>query len=88
MALGASLLVSYTRARGEALGVLCRGGVMQRAERLVLLALAALADAPVTAWLGWAPGMLLAWAVAVIAAGALGTAIYRTASISRQLGER
>lgn len=88
LALGASLLVSYTRARGEALGVLCRGGVMQRAERLVLLALAALADAPVAEWLGWAPGTLLAWTVALIAAGAMGTAIYRTASIARQLGER
>ncbi len=45
LALGGSLLVSYTRARGEALGVSCRGGVMQRAERLELLALAALLDA-------------------------------------------
>lgn len=34
--LGASM-VSYTRARAEGLGVDCRTGVMQRAERLVLL---------------------------------------------------
>jgi CDP-diacylglycerol--glycerol-3-phosphate 3-phosphatidyltransferase len=32
-----STMVSYTRARAEGLGVDCRVGVMQRAERLVLL---------------------------------------------------
>lgn len=36
--LGATM-VSYTRARAEALGVDCRGGMMQRAERLVALLL-------------------------------------------------
>jgi CDP-diacylglycerol--glycerol-3-phosphate 3-phosphatidyltransferase len=30
-------MVSYTRARAEGLGVDCRVGIMQRAERLVLL---------------------------------------------------
>ena len=38
-----SLLVSYTRARGESLGVLCKEGLMQRAERLVLTILVLLA---------------------------------------------
>lgn len=33
----ASFLVSYTRARAEALGLECRIGIMSRAERLVLL---------------------------------------------------
>jgi CDP-diacylglycerol--glycerol-3-phosphate 3-phosphatidyltransferase len=33
----ASFLVSYTRARAEALGLDCRIGIMSRAERLVLL---------------------------------------------------
>ena len=32
-----STMVSYTRARAEGLGVACRVGMMQRAERLVLL---------------------------------------------------
>jgi CDP-diacylglycerol---glycerol-3-phosphate 3-phosphatidyltransferase len=32
-----STMVSYTRARAEGLGIECRVGVMQRAERLVLL---------------------------------------------------
>lgn len=88
LALGASLLVSYTRAKGDALGVQCRGGVMQRAERLVLLALAALLDGPVTRRAGWPPGTLLAVAVAIIAVGALGTAVYRTVRIASELGER
>lgn len=88
LALGASMLVSYTRARGEGLGILCRGGVMQRAERLVLLGLASIFDAPIAAAGGWSPGMPVAAAVVLIAAGALGTAIYRTLEISRQLGER
>jgi hypothetical protein len=34
-AIGGSLMVSYTRARGEALGYSCREGGMQRAERIV-----------------------------------------------------
>ncbi|HJR64107.1 MAG TPA: CDP-alcohol phosphatidyltransferase family protein [Gemmatimonadaceae bacterium] len=88
LALGGSMLVSYTRARGEALGVSCRGGVMQRAERLVLLALAALLDSAITSRLAWRPGTLLAWTVALIGAGSLGTAIYRTATIAKGLGTR
>jgi len=39
MALGGSLLVSYTRARAEGLGLDCKVGLMQRAERVVLLGL-------------------------------------------------
>src|SRR4029453_1683895 len=35
-AMAGSLLVSYTRARGESVGVLCKEGLMQRAERLAL----------------------------------------------------
>jgi len=34
-----STMVSYTRARAEGLGIDCKVGVMQRAERMVLLAL-------------------------------------------------
>lgn len=37
-----STMVSYTRARAESLGIDCRTGVMQRAERIVLLILATL----------------------------------------------
>ena len=39
LAMGGSLLVSYTRARAEGLGLDCQVGLMQRAERVVLLGL-------------------------------------------------
>ena len=42
LAMGGSLMVSYTRAKAEALGVDCSVGLMQRAERIVLLGLASL----------------------------------------------
>jgi CDP-diacylglycerol--glycerol-3-phosphate 3-phosphatidyltransferase len=32
-----SLMVSYTRARAEAMGVECKGGILQRPERVILL---------------------------------------------------
>ena len=38
-----SIMVSYTRARAEGLGIECRGGLMQRPERVVLLGVSALA---------------------------------------------
>src|SRR5574340_194043 len=44
-ALGGSLLVSYAQARGESVRVSGSGGLMQRAERLVLTSLACLFDA-------------------------------------------
>ena len=86
LALGGSMLVSYARARGEALGVSCKEVLMQRAERLVLLALAALFDGAVTGAGGWPEGSLLFVVVGVIAVGSLWTAAYRTGSISQQLG--
>lgn len=42
LALAGSLMVSYTRARAEALGIDCRVGLMQRPERVVLIGLAAM----------------------------------------------
>jgi len=42
MALGGSLMVSYTKARAEGLGFDCDVGLMQRAERVVLLGLGSL----------------------------------------------
>jgi len=38
-----SSMVSYTRARAEGLGIECKVGIMQRAERMVLLSLGAIA---------------------------------------------
>jgi CDP-diacylglycerol--glycerol-3-phosphate 3-phosphatidyltransferase len=42
LAMGGSMMVSYTRARAEALGLDCRVGLMPRAERVVLIGAAAL----------------------------------------------
>ena len=47
-AIGGSMMVSYTRARAEGLGVELAGGVMQRAERIVLVAGGTL----IAAWYG------------------------------------
>lgn len=85
LASGGSMLVSYARAKGEAVGVDCRGGIMQRAERLVTLAVASLLDTPVTTALGWIPGVILLSAVTLIGLGSLGTAVYRTIYICRAL---
>jgi CDP-diacylglycerol---glycerol-3-phosphate 3-phosphatidyltransferase len=85
LASGGSMMVSYARAKGEAVGVDCRGGIMQRAERLVVLAVASLIDTPVTTALGWIPGVVLLSAVTLIGLGSLGTAVYRTVYICKAL---
>ncbi|MDH3271299.1 MAG: CDP-alcohol phosphatidyltransferase family protein [Gemmatimonadota bacterium] len=84
-ALGGSLLVSYARARGESLGVVCKVGVMQRAERLLLVGFGGILDPIVTAAAGWRPGALLFGALALVAVGTVGTAIYRTVWIANRL---
>jgi CDP-diacylglycerol--glycerol-3-phosphate 3-phosphatidyltransferase len=43
LAMAGSLMISYTRARAEALGIDCKVGLMQRGERVVLIGLASLA---------------------------------------------
>jgi phosphatidylglycerophosphate synthase len=52
IALIGSMMVSYTRARAEGLGVECKGGLMQRPERVVLLGVSALACGIGSAFLG------------------------------------
>ena len=42
LAMAGSLMISYTRARAEGLGVRCDIGMMQRAERVILIGFAAL----------------------------------------------
>lgn len=42
LAMAGSLMVSYTRARAEGLGLDCKVGLMQRPERILLIGLAAL----------------------------------------------
>jgi phosphatidylinositol phosphate synthase len=83
--LGGSLLVSYAQARGETVGVSGSGGLMQRAERLVLTTLGCLFDPVLCRKLALPEGTVLLWMIGVIAVGALGTAIHRTLWIARRL---
>ena len=85
-AMGGSLLVSYARARGESLGTVCKLGVMQRAERLLLVGFGGLLDPTVaTLWGSGRVGTLLVPVLGVMAVGTVGTAIFRTAWIAREL---
>lgn len=84
-ALGGSLLVSYARARGESQGVLCTAGIMQRAERLLLVGFGGILDGWGSDILAQSQGALLKWVLLLAAAGTIGTAVYRTVWISRRL---
>jgi CDP-diacylglycerol--glycerol-3-phosphate 3-phosphatidyltransferase len=79
IALVASLLVSYTRARAEGLGVECKVGIAARAERILLLGLPAVifGDGP------GRPGILLFYIVAVLAFIAVITVFQRMAHVAR-----
>jgi phosphatidylglycerophosphate synthase len=88
MALGGSLLVSYTRARGESVGVVCKVGVMQRAERMLLLGLASILDPWLSDKISRDLGTIVSIAIAVIALGTVWTAVHRTIWIARALKGR
>ena len=64
LALSMSLLVSYTRARAEGIGLECKEGILTRFERMVILII------------GLVVGQLI-WALAIIAALAGITAVQR-----------
>jgi CDP-diacylglycerol--glycerol-3-phosphate 3-phosphatidyltransferase len=84
-ALAGSALVSYTRARGQSLGVDCTGGLARRAERLVLVIAACLTDEVISTRLGQPHGTVVLWVLVLLNATAWGTAVYRTVWISRRL---
>jgi phosphatidylinositol phosphate synthase len=79
VALVASLLVSYTRARAEALGVDCRVGIAGRAERILLLGLPAVIFGAGPGH----PGVLLLWIVVVLAFVSAVTVIQRVVHVAR-----
>lgn len=71
VAIIASLLVSYARARAEGLGIDCKVGLVQRAERIVLLGVP-------TVLVGAGPrGLLLFWIVAILAVASVITVVQR-----------
>jgi phosphatidylglycerophosphate synthase len=79
-AAGASLMVSYTRARGESLGTgtEARVGGMQRAERVVLTGLpCALSPVFAAAWGPAVPDLVIAGALAILAGVTTVTALRR-----------
>lgn len=78
VALVASFLISYTRARAEALGLEGKAGLMGRGERVVLLA----------AILALAPWGALPYGIALLAILASATVAQRILSVHRQLAER
>ena len=47
-----SMMVSYTRARAEGLGIECKGGLMQRPERVVLIGTSALLCGIISQYIG------------------------------------
>jgi CDP-diacylglycerol--glycerol-3-phosphate 3-phosphatidyltransferase len=78
--MGAAQMVSYTRARAEALGVDCRVGFMSRPERLVGLGLGLLFS-----W--WEPGgtSFLVWMLYLLAAVTSITVVHRMVHVMRKL---
>ncbi|MEN8373863.1 MAG: CDP-alcohol phosphatidyltransferase family protein [Gemmatimonadota bacterium] len=79
-AMAGSLMVSYTRARAEVMGLDCRVGVMPRAERVVLIGLASLVFGQ--AW----NGIALKGVILLLAVLTNFTALQRIVWVYRQVG--
>jgi CDP-diacylglycerol--glycerol-3-phosphate 3-phosphatidyltransferase len=77
-AVAGSFLVSYTRARAEALGLRGDVGISSRAERVAII----------SAGLVLAPWGLLPWAIYVLAASAWVTVLQRVLFVRKQLREK
>ncbi|HKW41262.1 MAG TPA: CDP-alcohol phosphatidyltransferase family protein [Gemmatimonadales bacterium] len=77
VALAASLLVSYTRARAEGLGLTAKVGIAQRAERVLLL------GAPTMVFGAGNRGVLLFWIVVVLALATAVTVVQRIVYVAR-----
>jgi CDP-diacylglycerol---glycerol-3-phosphate 3-phosphatidyltransferase len=75
VAVAGSFLVSYTRARAEALGLKGDVGIGSRAERVVVI----------TTGLVFAPWGLLAWSIYLLSATAWITVLQRVLSVRAQL---
>jgi CDP-diacylglycerol--glycerol-3-phosphate 3-phosphatidyltransferase len=80
MALVTSLLVSYTRARAEGLGLECTVGIAARAERILVLGVPALLFGP------GRQGALLFWIVVILALATTVTVVQRVVHVARLAG--
>lgn len=81
-ALGGSLIVSYTRARAESLGVQCNTGIATRAERILLL------GAPTLFFGAGSNGTMLIWIVFVLALATAITVVQRVLHVARATSTR
>lgn len=61
IALIGSMMVSYTRARAEGLGIECKGGLMQRPERVVTIGAAALICGILSSYIGGDYKLAVSW---------------------------
>jgi CDP-diacylglycerol--glycerol-3-phosphate 3-phosphatidyltransferase len=75
LALLGSILVSYTRARAEALGVECKSGIMTRPERIILVAIGLFFN-------------VLPYVIYVMLALTIFTVIQRVVHTYRELGKK
>jgi CDP-diacylglycerol--glycerol-3-phosphate 3-phosphatidyltransferase len=87
LAILGGVMVSYTRARAEGLGVKCEIGMLQRPERFVLLGFGSIFSSLAVHLLG-GPHILLTATIVVLALLSNVTAIQRTVYVSRELGAR
>jgi phosphatidylglycerophosphate synthase len=89
-ATGSSMMVSYTRARAEGLGIELSGGLMQRAERMLLVTFGTLAAAwcAADADTAWLTAPIVGGTMAVCALASTATAVNRWIVAFRELARR
>ena len=87
LAIIGSIMVSYIRARAEALGADCKVGLMQRPERVVVTSLGLLLTGLLQDAVCFDPIWLIAVPIILIAVLANGTAIARIMHVKRGLSE-
>lgn len=75
LALLGSILVSYTRARAESLGVECKSGIMTRPERIILVAIGLFFD-------------VLPYVIYIMLALTMFTVVQRIVHTYRELGKK
>jgi CDP-diacylglycerol--glycerol-3-phosphate 3-phosphatidyltransferase len=85
LAILGGMMVSYTRARGEGLGVQCEIGMLQRPERFVILGFGSIFSSIAVHLTGASSHYLLMFVVALLAVLSNVTAIQRITYITRAL---